>query len=107
MEFEREPEKAWVHFKGWRVNYEAAAYALAANLDVVPALWSGPRLRPGPPAPPVRPVDRVSPTAEVSEIRRVGALRRQRRAQLQHKPQHHQPALPTDRGDEEGTRQSG
>jgi len=107
MEFEREPEKAWVHFKGWRVNYEAAAYALAANLDVVPALWSGPRLRPGPPAPPVRPVDRVSPTAEVSEIRRVGALRRQRRAQLQHKPQHHQPTLPTDRGDEEGTRQSG
>jgi hypothetical protein len=83
MEFEREPEQAWTHFKGWRVNYEAAAYALAANLDVVPALWSGPRPRPGPPLPPVAPIDRVSQTVEVSEIRRVGELRRQRRAQLQ------------------------
>ena len=89
MEFEREPEAAWVHFKGWRVNYEAAAYALAANLDAVPALWSGPRLRPGPPAPPVRPVDRVSPSAEVSEIRRVADLRRRRRAELLEK-QHHE-----------------
>jgi hypothetical protein len=89
MEFEREPEAAWVHFKGWRVNYEAAAYALAANLDAVPALWSGPRPRPGPPAPPVRPVDRVSPSAEVSEIRRVSDLRRQRRAELLEK-QHHE-----------------
>ena len=83
MEFEREPDQAWVHFKGWRVNYEAAAYALAANLDVVPALWSGSRLRPGPPLPPVAPIDRVSQSVEVSEIRRVGELRRQRRAQLQ------------------------
>jgi hypothetical protein len=83
MEFEREPDQAWVHFKGWRVNYEAAANALAANLDVVPALWSGPRLRPGPPLPPVAPIDRVSQSVEVSEIRRVGQLRRQRRAQLQ------------------------
>ena len=46
MEFEREPDAAWPHFKGWRVNYEAAAYILAAELDVVPALWSGPRLQP-------------------------------------------------------------
>ena len=83
MEFEREPEQAWVHFKGWRVNYEAAAYALAANLDVVPALWSGPRLRPGPAVPPVVPVDRVSLSVEVAEVRRIGALRRQRRADLQ------------------------
>lgn len=88
MDFEREPEQAWVHFKGWRVNYEAAAYALAANLDVVPALWSGPRLRPGPPLPPVAPIDRVSQGVEVSEIRRVGALRRQRRAELQRRWEH-------------------
>jgi hypothetical protein len=88
MEFEREPEAAWVHFKGWRVNYETAAYRLAAELDAVPAPWSGARLRPGPPVPPVRPVDRVSPSAEVSEIRRVAALRRQRRAELLEK-QHH------------------
>lgn len=40
---ERDPELAWPEFVGWRVNYEAAAYALAAAIDVVPALWSGPR----------------------------------------------------------------
>jgi hypothetical protein len=83
MEFEREPEAAWPHFKGWRVNYEEAAYALAAGLDVVPALWSGPRPLPGPPVPPIRPVDRVSVSAEVAEIQRVRALRRQRRLEQQ------------------------
>ena len=92
MEFEREPEQAWVHFKGWRVNYEAAAYGLAANLDAVPALWSGPRLRPGPPLPPVTPIDRVSTSVEVSELRRIGALRRQRRAELQRPRTHEHPA---------------
>jgi hypothetical protein len=81
MVFEREPEQAWPHFQGWRVNYEAAAYALAANLDVVPARWSGPRPRPGPPVTPVTPIDRLSANVEVSEIRRVGELRRRRRAE--------------------------
>jgi hypothetical protein len=86
MEFEREPELAWIHFKGWRVNYEEAAYALAADLDVVPAMWSGPRLRPGPPVPPLAPLDRISLSAEVSELRRIGELRRQRRvAELGHR----------------------
>ena len=99
MEFEREPDQAWVHFKGWRVNYEAAAYALAANLDVVPALWSGPRLRPGPPVPPVTPIDRVSQSVEVSEIRRVGELRRQRRAQLQRQWDHEHDTTPTEERD--------
>jgi hypothetical protein len=92
MEFEREPEDAWVHFKGWRVNYEAAAYALAASLDVVPALWSGRRVRPGPPVPPITPIDRVSPNAEVSEIQRVRALRRQRRIDQQRHLHHDAPA---------------
>jgi hypothetical protein len=56
---ERSPGEAWVHFRGWRVNYESAAHQLAHRLDLVPALWSGPR-RPGrpPPKPPRRPVDR-------------------------------------------------
>ena len=40
---ERIAEDAWPHFRGWRVNYEAAAYKLAAGLDAVPARWSGPR----------------------------------------------------------------
>ncbi|MEO8897691.1 MAG: hypothetical protein ABI352_00550, partial [Candidatus Dormibacter sp.] len=93
MEFERYPDAAWVHFKGWRVNYEEAAYVLAAELDVVPALWSGPRLHPGPPLPPLRPTDRVSLTVEATEIRRVGALRRERRAEKQRlaRHDHHDP----------------
>ena len=52
---EREPEAAWPHFVGWRVNYEQAAYAIAAAIDAVPALWSGPRQRPVEPMPPLRP----------------------------------------------------
>lgn len=42
-EFERTPDEAWPHFQGWRVNYEAVAYALAYRIDAVPARWSGPR----------------------------------------------------------------
>jgi hypothetical protein len=57
---EREPEAAWPHFVGWRVNYEQAAYALAEALDAVPALWSGPRRRPATPMPPLRPRAGVS-----------------------------------------------
>jgi hypothetical protein len=58
-EFEREPDAAWPHFHGWRVNYEAAAYALSAFLDLPPAVWSGtrPRHRP-PPQLPARPPHR-------------------------------------------------
>jgi hypothetical protein len=58
-EFEREGDEAWPHFRGWRVNYEAAAYALANLLDLPPALWSG--TRPGhrpPPQLPARPPHR-------------------------------------------------
>jgi len=57
--FEREPDEAWPHFHGWRVNYEGAAYALAGFLDLPPAVWSGtrPRHRP-PPQLPVRPPHR-------------------------------------------------
>jgi hypothetical protein len=43
--FEREPDEAWPHFRGWRVNYEAAVHGIAAHLDLPPALWSGPRKR--------------------------------------------------------------
>lgn len=40
---ERRMQDAWADFSGWRVNYEAAAYALAWVTDAPPALWSGPR----------------------------------------------------------------
>ena len=34
---ERDPEQAWPDFVGWRVNYEQAAYAIAAAISAVPA----------------------------------------------------------------------
>jgi hypothetical protein len=52
---EREPEEAWPDFVGWRVNYERAAYALADQVDAVPALWSGPRMFALEPISPFRP----------------------------------------------------
>jgi uncharacterized membrane protein len=52
-------EEAWLHFRGWRVNYEAIAYAIADAIEAPPAPWSGPRGHlPGLVIPPVRPVDR-------------------------------------------------
>jgi hypothetical protein len=56
---ERSPEEAWVHFRGWRVNYEAIAYALAELVDAVPALWSGPRRGVAAPVAPKTPVNRL------------------------------------------------
>src|SRR5689334_22569692 len=41
---ERDPAEAWPDFVGWRANYERAAFAVASDLDDMPALWSGPRL---------------------------------------------------------------
>jgi hypothetical protein len=52
---ERDPADAWPDFVGWRVTYEQAAYAVAADIDVVPALWSGPRRLGDPAIPPTRP----------------------------------------------------
>jgi hypothetical protein len=52
---ERDPAAAWPDFAGWRVTYEQAAYAVAAEVDAVPALWSGPRRFGDPAIPPTRP----------------------------------------------------
>jgi hypothetical protein len=52
---EREPAQAWPEFVGWRVNYERAAYAIAAAVYAVPAMWSGPRRHPVESIPPLRP----------------------------------------------------
>ena len=52
---ERDPEQAWPDFVGWRVNYERAAYAVAAAIDAVPAKWSGPRRHPVEQMAPLRP----------------------------------------------------
>ena len=52
---ERDPAEAWPDFVGWRVNYEQAAYAVAAAVYAVPALWSGPRRLKVSPIAPIRP----------------------------------------------------
>jgi hypothetical protein len=52
---ERDPADAWPDFVGWRVNYERYAYAIAAEIDAVRALWSGPRRRARPEIAPIRP----------------------------------------------------
>lgn len=40
---ERSAAEAWPHMKGWRVNYEKAAYGLADIVGAVQAPWSGER----------------------------------------------------------------
>jgi hypothetical protein len=55
FEVSRDPAEAWPEFVGWRLNYESAAYQIANAIDAVPALWSGPRMRPTAPIPPLRP----------------------------------------------------
>jgi hypothetical protein len=52
---ERNPADAWPDFVGCRVNYEQAAYAVAAAVDAVPAMWSGPRRHPAAAIAPTRP----------------------------------------------------
>jgi hypothetical protein len=59
---ERSSQDAWADFVGWRVNYEAAAYAIARAIDAPPALWSGPRRHPLPSIPPLRPPTRRADT---------------------------------------------
>lgn len=56
---ERTPEQAWPDFRGWRINYEAVAYALMDSLDAVPGPWTGPRGTGDAPISPVRPANRT------------------------------------------------
>jgi hypothetical protein len=55
---ERTAEQAWPHFRGWRLNYDMTALALAKALDAPPSLWSGPRRFPSVPMQPLRPAVR-------------------------------------------------
>jgi hypothetical protein len=59
FQMERTPEEAWPDFRGWRVNYESVAYALAARLDAVPAPWTGPRPTHDDTVAPLRPPNRT------------------------------------------------
>lgn len=64
---ERTPEQAWPDFRGWRVNYESVAYALASRLDAVPAPWAGPRRTGDAPVAPRRPPNRTPTPYEGSD----------------------------------------
>jgi hypothetical protein len=59
---ERDPADAWRDFVGWRVNYEPAAFAVAAAVYAVPAKWSGPRRYAIAEIPPLRPPQGRPPT---------------------------------------------
>lgn len=48
-------EDAWLHFRGWRINYDAAALALCRELDAPPSMWTGPRRWRSEPLRPFRP----------------------------------------------------
>src|SRR5580692_2199555 len=78
---DRKPEEAWPDFVGWRVNYEQAAYAIAYALDVVPALWSGPRPHPRPEIAPIRPPEGKPPDGKETKL-----------DPAKHQPAKHEPA---------------
>jgi len=56
---DRPVEEIWIHFQGWRVNYESIVYNLALEIDAPPALWSGPRRQPTPQIAPKKLLDRT------------------------------------------------
>jgi len=76
---QRGAAESWVHFRGWRVNYEALAYGIADAVNAPPALWAGPR-RNLPPRlqPPERPPHR-EPSPEMQRIRKLTEKRRSTR----------------------------
>jgi hypothetical protein len=82
---ERDAASSWIHFRGWRVNYESLAYRLGDAVNAPPALWAGPR-RNLPPRlqPPERPPHR-EPSIEVKRLRKLTAKRRSARdAEVEH-----------------------
>jgi hypothetical protein len=78
---ERDFDEAWVHYRGWRVNYEQTAYGIAALIDAPPAPWSGPRRLAGKVVPPARPPHR-EPSLEFASLRRVTTKRRAARGEV-------------------------
>jgi hypothetical protein len=69
---EASAEAAWPDFKGWRVNYETIAYAVADIVIAPPGPWSGMRRHlPNVTITPQRPADR-RPHDPKSDVRRRG-----------------------------------
>ena len=77
---ERDAEQSWIHFRGWRVNYETLAYRMADAVNAPPALWAGPRSNLPPRLqPPERPPHR-EPSAELKRLRKLTEKRRSTRS---------------------------
>lgn len=65
---ERTAEEAWPDFRGWRVNYESVAYAVADRVIAPPGPWSGERTHlPGMAILPQRPANRRPEDPEPDE----------------------------------------
>ena len=69
---ERTAEEAWPDFRGWRVNYEATALALAEMIVAVPGPWMGGRVA-GMTIPTQRPVDRTPEEPEGTKYTKPGS----------------------------------
>lgn len=77
---ERTTAEAWPHFRGWRVNYEAIAYQMAALVDAPPGPWSGSRKgRLESSIVPLRPPHRA-PTQEMDRLLKATRRRQRYRA---------------------------
>jgi hypothetical protein len=68
---ERTAEEAWPDFRGWRVNYEPTALALAVRVVATPGPWMGARVA-GMTIPTKRPVDRTPDQPEGTDFTRPG-----------------------------------
>ncbi len=68
---ERTAEESWQDFRGWRVNYESNALALAELIVATPGPWMGGRVA-GMTIPTKRPVDRTPQEPEGTEFTRPG-----------------------------------
>jgi hypothetical protein len=70
---ERTPEEAWPHFRGWRVNYEQAALAIADRIVATPGPWAGGRTALGDMVIGTRrPIDRTPNEPEGTQFTRPG-----------------------------------
>lgn len=68
---ERSIEESWADFRGWRVNYESTALALAELVVATPGPWMGGRVE-GMTIETQRPVDRTPDEPEGTEFTRPG-----------------------------------
>jgi hypothetical protein len=68
---ERGAEEAWPDFRGWRVNYESTALALAERIVATPGPWMGEKVE-GITIPTERPVDRTPDEPEGTKYTKPG-----------------------------------